>query len=143
MNEKNRRIRLKKTASLLSVCLLLSAAAGGLYGDRLHFVFGLSACGAVLLAAGWFSYLKLTGEFPWLKKREKKKVPYYLRKEKEERPKKASFLQDSGDFDDDLNAATSTDEADLTEGERAKNRIFACCAAGAVLLLLSCIIETT
>ena len=142
MNEKIRRIRLKKTGRLLAGGLVISALLGGLYEDRLHFVFGLSACGSLLLAAGWFLYLKLTGDFRWLKKRERKKVPYYLRREKEERPARAAFLRDSADFDDDLNAATSTDEEDLSEEERQRNRIFACTAAGAALLLLSCVIGT-
>lgn len=141
MKAKLRRIRLKKTASLLSVSLVISAVIGGLYQDRLHFVYALSAVGSVLLLAAWLSYLRMTGSFPWLPKRTPKKAPFFLRNHQEKTLRKPVFMQNSEDFDDDLNQATSIDEDDLTEKERFKNRIFACAVSGAILMLLSLVIR--
>lgn len=135
-----RLVLLRRTFAYLGTGLVLSALAGGLYGDRMHFVWALCAAGALLIALGWWEYLRVTDTFHFLTKRKKKaetKVPYALRKEKERRIHKPAFLQRAEDFEDDLTPYTTADEEIFSEKRRRYALITSRIAAGVILLILS------
>ena len=50
-----------KAFRYLGAVLVLCALIGGIYGNRLHFVFASCAAGSGFLCWGWFTHLKRTG----------------------------------------------------------------------------------
>ena len=146
-----RRILLRRTAKYTGAGLVAGALVGGLYGDRMHFIWALCAAGALFIAWGWFSYLAADPTSPvhrmpcrrgkggWPGKRNR--VPYALRKDKKTHQAKPAFLRGNEDFDDDLVSATAVDEERLSDKERAKLAVLARAAAGALLLILSFILS--
>jgi len=126
----------------LGTGLVISAILGGLYQDRLHFVWGLCAAGAVLLAMGWWEYLRVTDSLPFRQQKKAKKpaVPFILRKDKEKKRYKPAFLQNAEDFEDDLTPYTTADMEILSEKNRSSVLITARVAAGVLLFILSFVI---
>ena len=118
------------------------ALVGGLYGDPMYTVWALCAIGSILLCLGWFGYLKLEGMevFPFRAVSPRTRVPYILRRFKDQRPHRPAFRKDSRDFDDDLTAATAVDDTALPERAAQMAQIWAKAAAGVVLFLVSFLI---
>jgi len=138
-----RLILFRRIFSYLSVGLVISAILGGLYQDRLHFIWGLCAVGAILIAMGWWKYLQATDSLPFRypKRTKKSKVPYILRKEKERKRHKPAFLQNAEDFEDDLTPYTTADMECLDKKQHASVLIIARVAAGILLFALSFVIH--
>ncbi len=134
-----RLILTRRTFACLGTALVLSAVVGGLYGDRMHFVWSLCAAGAILIALGWWEYLKVTETLHFLKKRKAKKVkaPFSLRKNKGSTAHKPAFLQKAEDFEDDLTPQTTADEELFSEKERQYALVLSRIAAGVLLLITS------
>ena len=132
----------RRTFSYFGTGLVISALVGGLYRDRMHFIWALCAAGAILVAFGWFEYLKMTDSLPFFgKPKEKKaKVPYALRKEKEQKRHKPAFMQKSEDFEDDLTPQTTADIEIFSERRRSYAPIISRVAAGILLLIASFVI---
>lgn len=137
-----RLVLFRRMGGYLGTGLVIAALLGGLYRDRLHFIWGLCAAGAVLIGMGWWEYLRLTDSLPFrrLKKGKKPTVPYILRKEKEKKRHKPAFLQNAEEFEDDLTPFTTADMGLLGEKRRAYALIAARVAAGALLFVLSFVI---
>ncbi len=130
----------RRTFTYIGIALVISALIGGLYGDRMHFVWALCAVGAVLIAYGWWEYLLVTDSLLFLRGRKKKtrvKPPFSLRKDKEKAAHKPAFLQKAEDFDDDLTPYTTADEEIFTEKQRRYALIISRMAAGAVIFIIS------
>lgn len=138
-----RLVLLRHLSAYFSAGLVISALLGGLYQDRLHFIWGLCAAGAILLAMGWWEYLRITDSLPFRSRKKAKKttVPYILRKEKEKKRHKPAFLQNAEDFEDDLTPYTTADMEILGEKRRAYALILARIAAGVLLFVLSFVIH--
>ena len=134
-----RLILFRRTFSCLGIGLVVSALIGGLYGDRMHFIWALCAVGGILLALGWWEYLKVTETLHFLsrKKEKKQKIPFALRKDKEIRAHKPAFLQKAEAFEDDLTPYTTADEEIFSEKRRRYALVISRMAAGAILLILS------
>lgn len=137
-----RLVLFRRTFSYVGTGLVLSAIVGGLYDDRLHFIWALCAVGAILIAFGWFEYLKMTDSLPFFRKSKAKKakVPYALRKEKEAKRHKPAFMQKSEDFEDDLTPQTTADVEIFSERRRSYALIISRVAAGILLLITSFVI---
>ena len=138
-----RLVLLRRLFAYLSAGLVISALIGGLYQDRLHFIWGLCAAGAILIAMAWWEYLRITNSLPFRQSKKAKKptVPYILRKEKEKKRRKPAFLQNAEDFEDDLTPYTTADMEILGEKRRALALILARTAAGVLLFVLSFVIH--
>ena len=138
-----RLILFRRTFSYLGTGLVCSALVGGLYGDRLHFVWALCAVGAILIAFGWLEYLKMTDSLPFFHKAKRKKIqtPYIWRKDKQQRRYKPAFLQRSEDFEDDLTPETTPDMELLTQKRRSAVLVVSRMLAGVLLILISFVIE--
>ena len=121
----------------IGIGLVISATLGGLYQDRIHFIYGLCAVGAVLIAMGWWEYLRITDSLPFRprKKATKPSVPYLLRKDKEKKRYKPSFMQNAEDFEDDLTHCTTADAELLDEKKRAHALILSRMGAGVILFI--------
>lgn len=132
----------RRTFAYIGTGLVLSATVGGLYRDRMHFVWALCAVGTIFIALGWFEYLKATDSLPFFRKSKQKKakVPYALRKEKETKRHKPAFLQKGEDFEDDLTPETTADIEIFSEKRRSRALIISRTAAGILLLIASFII---
>lgn len=132
-----------KVFRYLGIVLVLCALIGGIARSRMYFVFALCAAGGVMVAWGWFTYLKATGlkapGFGQLPS-EKKKVPYFLRKNKDT-VRKPAFMMNSEDFDDDLNDATSLSDGDFNEVQIRKMLVWSRIVCGLLLFLISFIIK--
>ena len=137
-----RLVLFRRTFSYFGTGLVISAVVGGLYRDRMHFIWALCAVGAILIAFGWFEYLKMTDSLPFFgKSKEKKtKVPYSLRKEKEQKRHKPAFMQKGEDFEDDLTPQTTADIEIFSESRRSYALIISRVAAGILLLIASFVI---
>ena len=137
-----RLVLFRRMCGYLGTGLVISAILGGLYQDRLHFVWGLCAAGAVLLAMGWWEYLRVTDSLPFRRQKKAKKpaVPFILRKDKEKKRYKPAFLQNAEDFEDDLTPYTTADMEILSEKSRSSVLITARVAAGVLLFILSFVI---
>ncbi len=133
---------LRKCFSSLGIALVISALVGGLYQDTLHFIWALCAAGSILIAMGWYEYLKLSDSLPrFMKKKKKsKKTPYVWRKEKESRPHKPAFAQNADDIEDDLTPLTTADEEILGEKMRSWSIVVARSVAGVLLFVISFVI---
>jgi len=137
-----RRVIYHKTFRMLSFCLVLSAIAGGLYGDRLHFHYGLALTGAICIMLSWFDYLRSQGV------RVPKiglpvtggKIPFYLKKPREFKLNKPIFLMSSHEFDDDLSSRTRIDGQDLSPRQLEQIGMWSKAFCGALLTVLSFII---
>lgn len=140
--KKYRLVLLRRTFSYLSVGLVLSAVIGGLYGDRMHFIWALCASGAVLIAMGWWEYLRVTDSLSFIgrKKQKKEEVPYSLRKEKEKKRHKPAFMQRAEDFEDDLTPYTAVDTDLFTEKQLTWSLVISRIAAGVLLFAASFVI---
>lgn len=140
--KKYRLVLFRRTFSYLGTGLVLSAIVGGLYRDRMHFIWALCAIGAIFIAFGWFEYLKLTDSLPFFHKSKprKTKTPYVWRKEKESKRHKPAFMQNSEDFEDDLTPQTTADIEIFSEKRRSFALIISRVAAGILLLIASFVI---
>jgi len=138
-----RLVLIRRMFGYLSTGLVISAILGGLYGDRLHFIWGLCASGAVCIAMGWWEYLRLTDSLPFGRRKKEKKlsVPYILRKEKEKKRHKPAFMQNAEDFEDDLTPYTTADLEVLSEKKRSHALIAARLISGVLLFVLSFVIH--
>lgn len=120
----------------LSAALVLSAAAAGLYQDRVYFMFASCLSGVILIARAWLAYCRWSDP----RKKEEKiivKTPYLLKKDKSPRRHKPAFLMNAGDFDDDLTPSTAIDEEIFTGAQRVRAHIAAFVLSGCIMLLLS------
>ena len=137
-----RLILLRRTFSYLGTGLVCSAVVGGLYGDRLHFVWALCAAGAIFIAFGWLEYLKMTDSLPLFRKskRKKTKAPYIWRNQKQQKPHKPAFMQNAEDFEDDLTSETTPDMERLSQKQRSAALVVSRIAAGLLLIIISFII---
>ena len=137
-----RLVLFRRTFSYFGTGLVISAIVGGLYRDRMHFIWALCAIGAILIAFGWFEYLKLTDSLPFFRKSKDKKIktPYAWRKEKEVKRHKPAFMQKGEDFEDDLTPQTIADIEIFSKKRRSFALIFSRIAAGILLLIVSFVI---
>lgn len=137
-----RLILLRRTFGYLGAGLVCSAVVGGLYRDRLHFIWALCAAGAIIIAMGWFEYLRMTDSLPFFKssKPKKTKTPYVWRRDKQNGRHKPAFMQRAEDFEDDLTPYTTADTELLDERRRSLALVISRMAAGALLLVISFII---
>lgn len=137
------RLIYRKAFKKLSFYLVFSAILGGLYGDRLHFLFGLSFFGALSILLGWSDYLRSLGiRLPMLnRKHQRKKTPYILRRFKTLNLHKPAFLMDYNDFDDDLTPETAVSEAQFNSRQCQKANMWAKLICGIILTVLSFIIK--
>lgn len=137
-----RLVLFRRTFSYFGTGLVVSAIVGGLYRDRMHFIWALCAVGAILIAFGWFEYLKLTDSLPFFRKTKDKKIktPYAWRKGKESKRHKPAFMQKGEDFEDDLTPHTTADIEIFSQRRRSFVLIISRIAAGILLLIASFVI---
>ncbi len=139
--ERKRYLRLiyQRTFRYLAWALVIALLTGTLLGGGIFVVSALCAAGFVLIAWGWFAYLKLSGQNPFgrLKAKKKPKVPWLHRRFKEERAHRPSFSMDSADFDDDLTSATMVNAEDFSEKQQLAAAAIARMIAGALLVVFS------
>ena len=137
-----RRVILRRTFSYLGAGLVISAIVGGLYHDRMHFIWALCAIGAIFLAYGWLEYLKMTDSLPFFhtKKAKNIKTPFIWRNQKQKKWHKPAFMQNSEDFEDDLTAQTIADIEIFSEKRQSVALIISRAAAGILLLIASFVI---
>jgi hypothetical protein len=137
-----RRVILRRTFSYLGAGLVISAIVGGLYRDRMHFIWALCAIGAIFLAYGWLEYLKMTDSLPFFhtKKAKNVKTPFIWRNQKQKKWHKPAFMQNSEDFEDDLTAQTIADIEIFSEKRQSVALIISRAAAGILLLIASFVI---
>ena len=137
-----RRVILRRTFSYLGAGLVISAIVGGLYRDRMHFIWALCAIGAIFLAYGWLEYLKMTDSLPFFhtKKAKNIKTPFIWRNQKQKKWHKPAFMQNSEDFEDDLTAQTIADIEIFSEKRQSVALIISRAAAGILLLITSFVI---
>ena len=137
-----RRVLLRRTFSYLGTGLVISAIVGGLYRDRMHFIWALCAAGSIFIAYGWLEYLKMTDSLPFFHKKKAKKVktPFIWRNQKQEKHHKPAFMQTAEDFEDDLTPQTVADMEIFSEKLRSLALIISRVAAGIILLILSFVI---
>lgn len=137
-----RLVLFRRTFSCFGTGLVISAIVGGIYRDRMHFIWALCAAGAILIACGWFEYLKMTDSLPFFHNRKQKKIktPYAWRKEKDTQRHKPAFMQKSEDFEDDLTPEVTADIEIFSEKRRSYALIISRIAAGVLLLVASFII---
>ena len=129
----------RRAFSYLGIELVISAIVGGLYQDTLHFIWALCAAGAILIAMGWFEYLRVTDSLPLFKKKATKKpqAPYIWRRDKQKKQVRPAFMQSSEDFEDDLTPYTTADMEILGEALRSRAIIISRIAAGVLALIAS------
>ena len=139
-----RRVLLRRTFSYLGTGLVISAIVGGLYRDRMHFIWALCAAGSIFIAYGWLEYLKMTDSLPFFHKKKAKKVktPFIWRNQKQEKRHKPAFMQTAEDFEDDLTPQTIADMEIFSEKLRSLALIISRVAAGIILLILSFLIPS-
>lgn len=137
-----RLVLFRRTFSCFGTGLVLSAIVGGVYRDKMHFIWALCAIGAILVALGWFEYLKMTDSLPFFHNSKKKKIktPYAWRKDKEIKRHKPAFMQKGEDFEDDLTPQTTADVEIFSEKRRSFALIISRVAAGILLLIASFVI---
>jgi len=136
---KFRLVLFRRIFSYLGTGLVISALLGGIYRDRIHFIWGLCAVGAILIGWGWYEYLKMTGSFAFLgrKKPKNDKVPYILRKDRAKKTHKPAFMQKAEDFEDDLTPYTTADTEVFSEKQVKTILIVSRIASGVLLFLIS------
>ena len=139
-----RRVILRRTFSYLGAGLVLSAIVGGLYQDRMHFIWALCAVGSIFIAYGWLEYLKMTDSLPFFHKKKAKKIkpPFIWRNQKHKGHHKPAFMQNAEDFEDDLTAQTVADIEIFSEKRQFVALIISRIAAGVLLLILSFLIPS-
>lgn len=139
--ERKRYLRLiyQRTFRYLGAALVIALLTGTLLGGGIFMVSALCAAGFVLIAWGWFTYLKLSGQNPFgcLQRKKAPKVPWLHRRFKEERAHRPSFRMDSADFDDDLTSATMVSKEDFTEKQQLAAEAIARSVCGALLVVFS------
>ena len=139
--DKKRYFRLiyQRTFRYLGWAMVIALATGALLGGDIFMVCALCAAGFVMIAWGWFTYLKLAGMNPFghLKKRKEPKVPWLYRRFKEQRSHRPSFRMDSADFDDDLTSATMVNAEDFSSRQQLAADAIARSVCGALLVLFS------
>ena len=139
--DKKRYFRLiyQRTFRYLGAALVIALLAGTLLGGGFYTMSALCAAGFVLIAWGWFTYLKFSSQNPFGRMQRKKapKVPWLHRRFKEERAHRPSFRMDSADFDDDLTSATMVNAEDFSEKQQLAANAIARMLCGALLVLFS------
>ena len=139
-NERKKYIRLiyRHTFRYLGIMLAIALLLGALLGGGVYMMNAVCALGFVLIAWGWFTYLKMTGMQPFGRFRKKKaRVPYIHRRFKDKKPHRPSFRMDSGDFDDDLTSATMVSEDIFTKKQADAARAISRAISGAIMVVLS------
>ena len=122
----------------LSVSLVISALAMGLWQNRMYFTFAASAAGVILMGLAWREYLRLkdgkAGEAAPVS------VPYILRSDRRKPRRKPAFLMNSADFDDDLTDQTVFSGEDFTAPQRCRAKALSCLLSGAAMIAISFVI---
>lgn len=140
-NERKKYLRLiyRQTFGYLGVLLVIALLLGALLGGGIYMVHAVCALGFVMIAWGWFTYLKMTGMRPFGAKSRanKKRVPYIHRRFKDKKPHRPAFRMDSVDFDDDLTASTMVSEEIFTEKQVDTAHAIARALCGLVMVILS------
>lgn len=139
-NERKKYIRLIYSRSFryLGILLVIALLLGAILGGGVYMTNALCALGFVMICWGWFTYLKLTGmRFFQSRSKQKARVPYMHRKEKEKRQHRPSFRMDSMDFDDDLTSATVVSEEIFTEKQVQAAHAIARAVCGVIMVALS------
>ena len=140
-NDRKKYVRLifSRTFRYFGVMLVISLLLGALLGGGIYLVHALCAMGFVMIAWGWFTYLKMVDMCPFQRNRKQKKakIPYFHRRFKQQRARRPSFRMDSADFDDDLTSATAVSEEIFTEKQVDVARILARIVCGVLLVLVS------
>ena len=133
------RLIYRRTFRHLSAALVTALLTGTLLGGGIYLVSALCAAGFVLIAWGWFTYLKCAGQMPFGRMQTQKapKVPWLHRRFKEQKPHRPSFRMDSADFDDDLTSATMVNAEDFTEKQQLASAAAARLLSGALLVVFS------
>lgn len=132
------RLIYQRTFRYLGAALVIALLTGALLGGGIYSVSALCAAGFVMIAWGWFTYLKMTGMWVFGRSLKKKpQTPWMHRRLKEQKPHRPSFRMDSADFDDDLTAATMASEEDFTPRQQHAARAIARAVCGMLLVILS------
>ncbi|MBQ6952223.1 MAG: hypothetical protein IJN44_12130 [Clostridia bacterium] len=135
------RLIYKQAFSSLGITLVIALVAGTVLGGGIYMVHALCAVGFVMLCWAWFNYLKITGLQPFGRyKKEKKPVPYFHRRFKEEKPHRPSFRMDSADFDDDLTSSTVAEAENFTKKQADTALAIARAICGVILIVASFLI---
>lgn len=133
-----RLLSFRKAMLHLSLGLVISALAAGLYQNRVYFTFAACAVGAVLWARAWWDYCAWRDGKPL--RRPGKSVPYMLRRNKRSRPHRPAFFMTSEDFDDDLTPFTTASEESFTDTQCRLASAFSCFLAGGLMIAVSFVI---
>ncbi|MBR6766359.1 MAG: hypothetical protein IKM02_00240 [Clostridia bacterium] len=140
-SERKKYVRLiyRQTFRYLGVMLVVALLLGALLGGGIFMVHAVCALGFVMIAWGWFTYLKMTGMRPFGRNPGKKKarIPYIHRRFKEKKPHRPTFRMDSADFDDDLTSATMVSEEMFSEKQIDAARGVSRAISGAIMVILS------
>ena len=133
------RLIYRQTFRYLGVMLVAALLLGALLGGGIYMVHAVCALGFVMIAWGWFTYLKMTGMRPFGRNPGviKARIPYIHRRDKEKRPHRPAFRMDSTDFDDDLTKDTMVSEDIFTEKQQDAARAVSRAVCGAVMVILS------
>lgn len=137
------RLIYRKLFRRLSIYLVLSALLGGIYQDRLHFIYGLSFFGSFAILLAWVQHLENKGmNLPWLKfKPAATNVPYMMRHFKNSAIHKPLLLMDYNDFDDDLTILAAVSEGQFTPRLCKKANMWTNFGCGILLSVFSLIIH--
>jgi len=140
-NDRKKYVRLiyRQTFRYLGVMLVIALLLGALLGGGIYMVHAVCALGFLLIAWGWFTYLKMTGMRPFGRSpgRKKARIPYIHRRIKEKRPHRPSFRMDSVDFDDDLTKDTMVSEEMFSEKQQDAVRAIVRAVSGTIMVILS------
>ncbi len=133
-----------KTFKMLSFCLLSSAIVGGLYGDRLHFHYGLSFSGALCLMLSWFDYLRLRGvRFPQIRARVSAgKVSPACMGMGGKKVKKPAFQMNPSALGDDPGSKSGAGGDNPSQVQLERAGMWSKLFCGVLLTALSCLIGT-
>lgn len=132
-----RRLIYRKTFHCLGLMLVLSLLVGALLGGGIYMTHALCAFGFLMLCLAWFTYLKMTGMRPFGQKKPARKVPFFHRRFKDQKPNRPSFRMDSADFDDDLTAHTMASDENFTEKQVDTANAIAKAICGILMVLFS------
>ena len=139
--EKKRYLRLiyQRTFRYLGAALVIALLLGTVLGGGIYLVSALCAAGFVLMAWGWFTYLKLSGMNPFSRMKAPKaaKVPWLHQRFKHQRSRRPSFRMDSADFDDDLTSATMVNAEEFSSQQQLAAYAIARAACGVLLVVFS------
>lgn len=128
---------MKNVLERADVCLGICFAADCFVVVRAHSGFVAAFMGACWLLAAWVQYLKSNGvDFFRGFRREAREVPYYLRAEKDRKPR-LSINGNRHSFDDGLNESADLSGEGASERSMRRANMWAFLIAGTVLLAWS------